>query len=92
MLVILGNLHPDQGGFARLEFLLSFADERGAVWFRSHKNDYAMVLLETLSLERFPDLQTEAGQKRFLARLTEQANKGLIEVAGSAWIRTWELR
>lgn len=92
VLVILGNLHPEQGGFARLEFLLSFADERGAVWFRSHKNDYAMVLLETLSMERFPDLQTKAGQERFLGRLTEQANQELLKVAGTAQIRTWELR
>lgn len=91
-LVVLGNLHRSVGGFARLEYLVSFPNEEGTAWFRSHKNDFAMVLLEALSIERFDGLGTAEGNKVFVARMTALANKELSPMRGQAELARFELR
>lgn len=92
MLLILGNLHRSVGGFARLEFVVSFEDEQGSAWFRRHKNDVAMTLLETMSIERFDGLGTPEGREIFTTRMVMLANRELEPMRGRAELSKCNLR
>lgn len=91
-LVVLGNLNRAVGGFAKLEYALTFADDQGAAWFRGHKNDFAMTLLEALSVERFSGLNTPEGREAFAARMTALANRELAGRHAEARLERYELR
>ncbi|MGE4293510.1 MAG: hypothetical protein AB7E32_15030 [Desulfovibrio sp.] len=90
-LVVLGNLHRSAGGCARLEYLVSFPDEEGTAWFRRHKNDVAMSLLEALSMERFEGLGTPGGNEACCARMTVLANAQLLSARGRAELAHFDL-